>query len=86
MQPTIANVALIAGERVRKLDKAFGQRSAIKPILDELAATYGIRLTEAQALQAARSASGWMRDFEEIIPGRWLSDEESAALGLPIAA
>ncbi|MDQ0457423.1 hypothetical protein [Rhizobium paknamense] len=75
-----ASVAMIAGERLRRHESAVGQRSSMKPIIDDLAATYGVRLTETEVLNAAGSATDFMRDFEQMFEGRWLSEEEAAAI------
>lgn len=80
LKATKANIALIAGERLRRHAGAFGQRQTIKPVIDDLAAVYGVTLTEAEALQAANSATDVMRAIEQICEGRWLSDAELAAM------
>ncbi len=85
LKATKANIALIAGERLRRHAGALGQRQTIKPVIDDLAAVYGVTLTEAEALQAANSATDVMRAIEQICEGRWLSDAEVAAMR-PLAA
>lgn len=80
-----ASIAMIAGERLRRHESAVGQRSSIKLIIDDLAATYGVQLTETEVLNAAGSATDFMRDFERIFEGRWLSEDEVAAVH-PVAA
>lgn len=80
MQPTPANIAEIAGERIRQRSEAIGQRAVVKAVVDELVESYGVRITEAEALRAANSAPDWQREIEAILPGRWLSRDESAAL------
>lgn len=85
MKANTANVSLIAGERIRRHATAFGQRQTIKPVIGDLAAVYGVTLTEAEALQAANSATDFMRAIEQICEGRWLSDAELAAMR-PMAA
>lgn len=85
MKANKANVLLIAGERIRRHAGAFGRRQTIKPVIDDLAAVYGVTLTEAEALQAANSATDFMTAFEQIFEGRWLSDAEVAAMR-PMAA
>lgn len=79
------NIALIAGERIRRHAGTFGQRQTITPVIDDLSAVYGVTLTEAEALQAANSATDVMRAIEQICDGRWLSDAEVAAMR-PLAA
>lgn len=85
MKANKANIALIAGERIRRHARAFGQKQTIKPVIDDLSAVYGVTLTEAEALQAANSATDVMRALEQICEGRWLSDAEVAAMR-PLAA
>lgn len=85
MKANKANVSLIAGERIRRNAGAFGQRQTIKPVIDDLAAVYGVTLAEADALQAANSATNFMKAIEQICEGRWLSDAELAAMR-PMAA
>jgi len=85
MKANKANVSLIAGERIRRHAGAFGQKQTIRPVIDDLAAVYGVTLTEAEALQAANSATDVMRAIEQICEGRWLSDAELAAMR-PMAA
>ncbi|TAV30635.1 hypothetical protein [Rhizobium ruizarguesonis] len=85
LKATKANIALIAGERIRRYAGAVGQRQTIKPVIDDLAAVYGVTLTEAEVLQAANSATDVMRAIEQICEGRWLSDAELAAMR-PMAA
>ncbi|WLD95801.1 hypothetical protein PX860_09425 [Agrobacterium leguminum] len=85
MKASKANVSLIAGERIRRHAGALGQRQTIKPVIDDLAAVYGVTLTEAEALQAANSATDLMKAIEQICEGRWLSGDELAAMH-PIAA
>lgn len=80
MRPTKSNVALIAGERLRKHQNAFGQGSVIRPIIEDLAATYGVRLSDAEVLNAANAACATMRALEEVLPGRWMSDDEVSAM------
>jgi len=75
-----ASVAMIAGERLRRHESAIGQRSRMKPIIDDLAATYGVRLAETEVLNAASSATDLMRHIESICEGRWLSEAEVAAM------
>lgn len=79
------SVLMIAGERLRQHESTIGQRTSMKPIIDDLAATYGVRLTEAEVLNAAASATDFMRDFERMFEGRWLSEDDVAAMH-PIAA
>ncbi|MBB2823273.1 UNVERIFIED_ORG: hypothetical protein GGD59_006579 [Rhizobium esperanzae] len=86
MTATPANIAEIAGERIRQQSEAIGQRAIVTGIVDELAESYGVRITEADALRAAKAAPDWMREIEAIMPGRWLSDDENAALQLRMAA
>lgn len=81
----VASVAMIAGERLRRHERVVGQRGSMKPIIDDLAATYGVRLTETEVLNAAGSATDFMRDFERMFEGRWLSEDEVAAMH-PLAA
>ncbi len=76
----VASVRLIAGERLRKHANAMGQRSLMKPVLDDLANTYGVRLPETDALSAAGAATDFMQEFEQMFEGRWLSEAEMAAM------
>ena len=85
MKVNKANIALIAGERIRRHARALGQKQTIKPVIDDLSAVYGVTLTEAEALQAANSATDVMRAIEQICEGRWMSDAEVAAMR-PLAA
>lgn len=85
MKADKANIALIAGERIRRHARALGQKQTIKPVIDDLSAVYGVTLTEAEALQAANSATDVMRAIEQICEGRWMSDAEVAAMR-PLAA
>lgn len=85
MKANKANVSLIAGERIRRYAGAFGQSQTIKPVIDDLATVYGVTLTEAEALQAANLATGFMKAIEQICEGRWLSDAELLAIH-PMAA
>ncbi len=85
MKASKANVSLIAGERIRRHAGAVGQRQTIKPVIDDLAAVYGVTLTEGEALQAANSATDFMRAIEQICEGRWLSGDELATIR-PMAA
>ncbi len=80
IRATPANIAEIAGERIRQRADAMGQRAIVTPIVDELVTSYGVRVAEADALRVAKEAPNWMREIEAIMPGRWLSDDESAAL------
>jgi hypothetical protein len=57
-----------------------GQRAVVAGIVDELTASYGVRVGESDALRAANAAPDWLRKIEAIMPGRWLSDDENAAL------
>jgi hypothetical protein len=77
---TPANIAEIAGERIRQRADATGQRAVVAGIVDELTASYGVQIADADALRAANVAPDWLRDIEAIMPGRWLSEDESAAL------
>jgi hypothetical protein len=85
LKATKANIALIAGERIRRHARTFGQKQTIKPVIDELAAMYGVTLAQAEALRAANAATDVMRAIEQICEGRWLSDAEVAAIR-PMAA
>lgn len=80
MAATPANIAEIAGERIRQRAEATGQRAVVTGIVDELADSYGVRIAEADALRVAMDAPDWQREIEAIIPGRWLSEGESVAL------
>lgn len=77
---TPANIVEIAGERIRQRADAMGQRAVVAGIVDELAESYGVRIAESDALRVAIAAPDWQREIEAIIPGRWLSREEVAAL------
>ncbi|MCB2403566.1 hypothetical protein [Rhizobium ruizarguesonis] len=77
---TPANIAEIAGERIRQRADAMGQRAVVAGIVDELTASYGVQIAEADALRAANAVPDWMREIEAIMPGRWLPDDESAVL------
>lgn len=77
---TPANIVEIAGERIRQRSDLHGQRAVAAGIVDELAESYGVKITNADALRAANAAPEWMREIEVAMPGRWLSDEENAAL------
>lgn len=80
LMATPANIAEIAGERIRQRSEVIGQRAVVTGIVDELAASYCVRITEADALRVASEAPDWQRDIEAILPGRWLSTDESEAL------
>ena len=86
MEPTPANIIEIAGERIRHCSGHLGQRAVVMAIVDELAESYGVRIAESDALRVANEAPDWMRKMEAIIPGRWLSDDENAALQHRMAA
>jgi hypothetical protein len=86
MEPTPANIIEIAGERIRQRSGHLGQRAVVTAIVDELAESYGVRIAESDALRVANEAPDWMREMEAIIPGRWLSDDENAALQHRMAA
>lgn len=80
MTATPASIALIAGERIRQRADAMGQRAVVAGIVGELAESYGVQIAESDALRAANAVPDWLREIEAIMPGRWLSDNESAAL------
>lgn len=76
----LASVLLIAGERLRQYEGAFGQRKCIRPIVEDMAASYGVQLSEADVLKAANAATDFEREFERLCEGRWLSAPEVAAI------
>jgi hypothetical protein len=75
-----SSALLIAGERLRQHVEAFGQRKCIRPIVEDMAASYGVHLTEAEVLKAANAATEFEREFERLCEGRWLSAAEVAAI------
>ncbi len=76
----LSSALLIAGERFRHYEEAFGQRKCIGPIVEDIAASYGVKLTEAEVLKAANAATDFEREFERLCEGRWLSAAEVAAI------
>lgn len=80
LTPTPANIAEIAGERIRQRIDFHGQRSVVASIVGELAESYGVEITDADALRAANATPHWMHEIEAIMPGRWLSGEENTSL------
>lgn len=80
LTPTPANIAEIAGERIRQRADFHGQRAVVAGIVNELAQSYGVQIAEADALRAANDTPDWMREIEAIMPGRWLSGEENTSL------
>lgn len=81
----LSSVLLIAGERLRRYEEAFGQRKCVRPIVEDMAASYGVQLTEADVLKAANAATDFEREFEWLCEGRWLSEAEVAAIQTPAA-
>jgi len=82
-----AAVILLAAEALRKSD-CHGATRHVRALAAHYSASYPEiePITDAELLASANSASQWIRQIELIMPGRWLSDQEVAALRPRMAA
>lgn len=74
-------VMAVAAEELRRLELQHGGAELCHDIAKRYSASYldDNWITGAELLASANAAPEWMRAFELILPGRWLSSNETAA-------